>query len=137
MLENNLKERQALAYRKWYSKARTKIEYKEKSRACTLNWRLNNPKKYLLQHAKSRAKLLGLDCNITEEDIVIPEICPVLETPFEYGTRSSMSVDRIDPNIGYVKGNVQVISWKANAMKQNASKEELRKFANWINQYLA
>ena len=45
----------------------------------------------------------------------------------------SPSLDRIDPNKGYVKGNVQVISRLANIMKSNASPEELRAFANWVN----
>lgn len=41
---------------------------------------------------------------------------------------SSPSLDRIDNRMGYVPGNVWVISWKANRMKSDASMEELRVF---------
>jgi hypothetical protein len=44
----------------------------------------------------------------------------------------SPSLDRIDNNKGYIKGNVEVISWKANIMKSNASPEELVEFAKAI-----
>jgi hypothetical protein len=42
------------------------------------------------------------------------------------------SLDKIDPKLGYVPGNIQVISHKANAMKWDATREELRAFAKWV-----
>jgi hypothetical protein len=42
------------------------------------------------------------------------------------------SLDKIDPSKGYVIGNLQVISKKANAMKSNATIEELRLFVKNI-----
>lgn len=72
---------------------------------------------------RSRAKKQGVACNITRDDIQIPEFCPVLGiklVPMQ-GRRAEdcPSIDRIDPYQGYVKGNVAVISWKANRLKSN------------------
>lgn len=86
--------------------------------------------------ARKRAKELNLSFDITSEDIILPELCPILEKPLEYGNRQatnfSPSLDRIIPNLGYVKGNIQVISKLANAMKSNATKEELITFSKNI-----
>ena len=64
------------------------------------------------------------------------DICPVFGVPFELSKKGfhdwSPSIDKIDPIKGYVKGNIQVISVKANCMKRDASPEQLVQFANWI-----
>ena len=90
----------------------------------------------LLSDAKYRAKLKGLEFNIDISDIVIPEYCPVLKIklyPSKVACKAnSPSIDRIDPTIGYVKGNIQVISHKANSMKHSANVEELLLFAEWV-----
>ena len=95
--------------------------------------------KRMLSQAKQRAKDKGLDFNIEEEDIRIPERCPILGDKLEVGvrrgpTRHSPSLDRIKPELGYVKGNIQVISFKANVMKQDATIEELLMFASWVHE---
>ena len=105
------------------------------------DYAVKNPEKILLLSAKNRAKKRGLIFNITEKDIFIPDKCPVLNEPLEKvfqptGKRApadySPSLDRIDPIKGYVKGNIQVISTKANAMKNNATPKQLLMFAFWI-----
>lgn len=45
------------------------------------------------------------------------------------------SVDRIDSGKGYIKGNVWVISRKANVMKNNATFKELKEFAEWVKTF--
>lgn len=82
--------------------------------------------------AKCRAKRKGLEFSITEEDIDIPMICPVLGIPLKKNKTSgfhnnSPSLDRIDNNRGYVPGNVRVISNRANMLKCDATIEELEK----------
>jgi hypothetical protein len=92
----------------------------------------------MVERAKQRARKQGLPFNIVKEDIIIPEKCPILGIPLKrnvgdiVGRKDSYSLDKIDPKLGYIKGNVWVISYKANCMKSNATKEELIKFANWI-----
>ena len=40
-------------------------------------------------------------------------------------------MDKFYPKLGYVEGNVQIISWKANALKRDGSPEEWEKIAEW------
>lgn len=67
-------------------------------------------------------------------------ICPILGYKMEVyqsgvrgGSNLSPSLDRINPDKGYVKGNVQWVCMLANLMMSNARKEDLIRFANWIN----
>lgn len=102
------------------------------------DYRLRKPEQCLLASARNRARKKGIPFDITVEDIVIPENCPILGIPLTRnlgnhgGTSSSASLDKIIPELGYVKGNVQVISLLANNMKSNATKEQLLLFAEWI-----
>ncbi len=93
--------------------------------------------------ARDRAYNKNLEFNIEMEDIIIPELCPILNIPLvkniKQAGKDSMTLDRIIPELGYVKGNVRVISRLANTMKQDASFEELKLFSkniiNYINDY--
>jgi hypothetical protein len=93
---------------------------------------------HLLCAARRRAKIKGIPFTLTADDFEIPEFCPVLGIKLIVSTGrgaspESASLDRIDLTLGYVKGNVQVISLRANSMKNDASPDELRRFAAWIN----
>lgn len=101
----------------------------------------SDPRLILYTAAKSRAKKYNIPFDITLEDIIIPEYCPLLNIQllpknFTSDKKSflpnSPSLDKIIPDLGYIKGNVMVISMKANAMKYNASLEELKIFATNI-----
>lgn len=81
---------------------------------------------------KSRANRIGLPFNITKEDLTVPTYCPILglkleDTRGKRRTDNTWSVDRIIPELGYVKGNVVVVSWRANRLKNDATLEELEK----------
>ena len=92
-----------------------------------------NIKKFLLKNARGRALRKGYPFEITEEDIHIPEYCPILGVKLEKsGRRYGYSLDKIDPTKGYVKGNIWVISQLANAMKWDSNREERLAFANWV-----
>lgn len=79
--------------------------------------------------AKMRARIKNLPFDLTVSDIVIPELCPLLEIPIVAGllrlTDASPSLDRIKAELGYVRGNIQVISYKANRAKNNLSLAEM------------
>lgn len=85
---------------------------------------------------RSRALKRGLDFDLTAEDIPeFPKLCPILKVPMIRFTAYAPSVDRIFSTKGYVKGNIQIISRKANAMKLDATPEELLLFSRyWIKQ---
>jgi hypothetical protein len=108
------------------------LKNKEVRDRANKDWYDNNPKAYLLVCAKRRAKNNNIEFSITAEDFDLPDICPVLGVPMIKRTRTAPSLDRIDPSKGYVPGNVQVISHKANLMKNDATKDELERFAKWI-----
>lgn len=92
----------------------------------------------ILERIRSRLKGTGIPFNLEPSDIVVPDRCPVFGTAFVYGAgyRSphSPSIDRHNPSLGYVKGNVGVISMRANVLKRDCtSGAELRKVADYID----
>lgn len=100
-------------------------------------WHDKNPISATLQTLKQRSDKAGLLFDLSVEDIIIPTHCPVLGIKIERqqgngGKFNSPSVDRIDNTLGYVKGNIMVMSRLANSMKSNATNEELIIFAQWV-----
>jgi len=88
---------------------------------------------YRLFHAaKGRAKRNGIPFNLNLDDIVIGETCPLLGIKLYSGKNTiqpnSPTLDKAVPELGYVKGNVWVISQKANQMKSDLSLSQLEGF---------
>lgn len=134
------------AYRaKWHAdhleseKERARTKYRANphiSHASSRLFQINNPESVLVHRARQRAKAKGLTINITKDDIFIPDICPILGIVLarcngKHGD-SSPSLDRINNNLGYVKGNVAVISHKANNMKGNSDVNTIRKLLAYM-----
>jgi hypothetical protein len=46
---------------------------------------------------------------------------------------TSPSLDKINPELGYVPGNVAIISYRANRIKNNGTAEEHRLIADWMD----
>lgn len=90
----------------------------------------------MLVNARRRAKERGLPFSITMVDIKIPTHCPALGIPLSFSNQrfnpNNPSLDRITPKLGYVPGNVQVISWRANVIKHDATPDELMRIALFV-----
>lgn len=101
-----------------------------------------NPEKLLLYEARKRAKEFNLPITITEEDIIIPEFCPVSGIKLVRGSVDNNrdrcpSLDRKVPELGYVPGNVAVISYRSNRIKNDGTAEEHRRIAEWMEEEAA
>lgn len=85
----------------------------------------------LLRNAKARAKVSGLEYNLTLTDVPWAAVCPLLGIPLHVNSGkcgpNSPTLDRIDNSKGYVSGNVQIISFRANTIKNNATIDELKR----------
>jgi len=87
--------------------------------------------------AKYRAKRLGVLFDLDLRDVVIPDKCPVLGIPLTSSTSgkavaSSPSLDRMIPEKGYVRGNVFVISYRANVLKNDATLDEIKAIVTYL-----
>jgi hypothetical protein len=103
------------------------------NRAAMVRSRERNPARYLWHCAKARAKKFGIPFDLTVEDIVVPERCPVFNKPMKQRTGPwSPSLDRINPKGGYLKGNVAVICRRANQIKSDATRAEILRVARWL-----
>lgn len=95
----------------------------------------------MLNSARARAKKKQIIFSIDLNDIVIPEFCPVftdmrLNKNNKKQGLDSPTLDRLIPSLGYVKGNIRVISWKANHIKSFASLEDITKVYEWLKKEL-
>lgn len=57
------------------------------------------------------------------------QLVPIAGVP----SNASPSVDRIVPSLGYVLGNVALLCWRCNNLKRDATAEELRRIADWLD----
>lgn len=87
---------------------------------------------------KYNARSAGIPFDLRWGDLDWPTFCPVLGIEIDYfadgGSRNehSCSFDRLDNTLGYVRGNVRVMSWRANRIKNDGTAEEHRKIAEWM-----
>jgi hypothetical protein len=111
-------------------KRKTVPGYKEREKELNQLNNKANPIRYLLKISKIRARNKNLEFSITEKDLTLPKLCPLLNIPLQINKEKrqgdSYSIDRINNNKGYIPGNVWIISARANWLKNNASIEELQ-----------
>lgn len=112
-------------------KCSTKIRQTEK---LNRDWKIDAAK-LLYKNIKSRCKKTGREFSIDLEDIIIPEKCPVFGFELKREDKQTWmcapSVDRIDSSKGYIKGNITVVSRRANILKRDATINELEQLLNY------
>ena len=104
--------------------------------------RLKNTMHYQFQQRKSKACKKGIPFIIEFSDIEQPEYCPVFGLKLNYawtgkkgpGDPNKATLDRVIPELGYVPGNVYIISWRANFLKSDAKIEELEKLLTYMKE---
>src|ERR1700675_389529 len=83
---------------------------------------------------RERAIEKGIPFNLDLEDCQPPACCSVFGTPFKVGLPwyQRASIDRVKPELGYVKGNIRIISQLANSIKSTANSTQIRAVADWL-----
>lgn len=112
------------------------INYRNRQRFLNPELRIRR----LYSGIKYRCKKKNIPFNLEISDIIIPEFCPVLGTKLKFCTTaksgmiddSSPSIDRLIPDLGYVKNNIRVISWRANQLRCDGTSEEHLAIAKYI-----
>ncbi|MCA7083394.1 hypothetical protein K7G19_07245 [Cupriavidus sp. DB3] len=133
--ENNPEKRKE-ATKKWREANRDRFNEARRQ------WRSRNVVRALFLEARSRAKARGVEFSISIDDIPpMGDACPLLGHPFpapeERRTPYSPSLDRIDASKGYVKGNVWIVGYRANLIKNDGTAEEHEMIAKAMRQRLS
>jgi len=103
------------------------------------NYRYGNTFYRQFMSRKQKAIKSGIPFTIEFSDIHQPEFCPVFGVKLNYGwsgdsmrDNNKATLDKVVPSLGYIPGNVFVISWRANKLKSDMNVEELEKIMNYI-----
>jgi hypothetical protein len=94
-------------------------------------------------HRRQVAEKEGIPFTITFDDLEKPEFCPILGVKLNYGCSTGVngkqtrdpnkaSIDKLIPELGYVPGNVFIISWRANKLKSDMTINELEKILDYM-----
>src|ERR1700748_3665674 len=126
------KQRDSNFHKIWYKKPGVK----EERAAYAKKYKEEHPEAYMLSRAGTNARQRGLEFDLSIEDIVIPEFCPILDIKLVRTSGkpsgTTPSLDRVDNSKGYIKGNVRVISRRANQMKGDMSKEDIKRLWEYV-----
>lgn len=101
-----------------------------------------HPVKHMLARACARARNKGLEFALQPEDLEpLPTHCPVFGIKLTRGNGhqdpAAFSLDRTDNKKGYVRGNVVVMSYLANRLKNDGTAEQHARIAEWMRGSLA
>lgn len=118
----NQKIREETYYKKWGERQTTD---------------LYNAQREKFRRKKANATRIGWEWSIDFGELLWPTYCPILGLEIDYYAETrqenSCSFDRIDNGKGYVIGNVQIISWRANRIKNDGTAEEHFRIAQYLD----
>ena len=102
-------------------------------------WKKQSNKDQWLHRIILNKKLSKLDRHNLFEHLKqqLPDYCPILDIKLEYNINSerknnSASLDRIDSSKGYVIGNIRIISWRANRIKNDGTLDEHKRVVEYM-----
>ena len=122
-------------------KVRTKRSRDQQARDYFTKWgdktqELYREKRTKYRGKKANAKRLGIEFSVPFSAIDFPTHCPILGIELDYFAEgrqeNSVSFDRLDFSKGYVEGNVVVLSWRANRIKNDGTEKEHRLIADYL-----
>lgn len=115
-----------------------KVCYIEKNKVYQGSYRTKNRFAIRVRACKARAKEKGLPFDLTEAHLreVWTDVCPIFDTTLDIqalkNSPQHAELDRVIPELGYVKGNVAWLSQRANRIKDDAKLEELERLVEWL-----
>lgn len=122
------------------------LAYSSRCKKCDINFNRERFDKSYKQkisirfnHTKSRCKDNGTEFTITKEDVINQYEnqqgkCYYSGRVLSYKTKDEnvMSIDRINPKIGYTKENIVICCWRINRMKLNYGVKDFLKLCEDI-----
>lgn len=128
------------ASKKHYMKRESKIKHiQEKYGRTTWYWADDLEKAHSDFFRQKRNNVRGTkwEWSIEYSDLEYPKYCPVLGLELDWfhevRSENSPSINRIDSTKGYIKGNVAVMSWRANRIKNDGTLEEHQKIVEYLS----
>lgn len=93
-------------------------------------WEQTNRTYIMWKNSQRRARIQGVPHDFDWKTLVIPTHCPILGIPLfskeKVTSDNSPSLDKIIPELGYIEGNIQIISLKANRWKNEMTLDDLK-----------
>ena len=84
----------------------------------------------MMREGRRRAKERGLEFSVRLEDIKWTDYCPIMGVKLERNKgnvqANSPTLDRVNSDYGYIKGNVRIICWRANLLKGNLTLDQAK-----------
>ncbi len=137
LLEQSRKRRQTTGY---YEKVKQRRKAARETKEGLWNCDIWHS---VLTSCRRRAKQKGIPFNLTAKYMIsiTPSHCPVLGIELRRSTTNgatpnSPSIDRIIPELGYVEGNVIVVSMLANTIRAYATPEQIIRVGEFYKQLL-